>query len=71
MLKDGEVVVKDGEIVDRRLRAAPISRCQTTTAASTRRMDRLFYEAMGYKAKTFMLSDDEIRRRRRARCIAR
>lgn len=60
VLKDGRVIVKDGEIVDlvygRTHQVAP-DYDKTMDA----KMDRWFDEAMGYKAKTFRVSDDEIR----------
>jgi len=60
VLKDGRVIVKDGEIVDlaygRTHQVAP-----DYDRSMDSKMDRWFDEAMGYKAKTFRLSDDEIR----------
>lgn len=60
VLKDGRVIVKDGEIVDlaygRTHQVAP-----DYDKSMDAKMDRWFDEAMGYKAKTFRLSDDEIR----------
>lgn len=60
VLKDGTVIVKDGEIVDlvygRTHEVAP-----DYDKSVDARMDRWFDEAMGYKAKTFRMHDDEIR----------
>lgn len=60
VLKDGRVIVKNGEIVDlvygRTHQVAP-----DYDKSMDSKMDRWFDEAMGYKAKTFRLSDDEIR----------
>ncbi|RXF74616.1 formylmethanofuran dehydrogenase subunit A [Hansschlegelia zhihuaiae] len=60
VLKDGTVIVKDGEIVDlvygRTHQVAP-----DYDGSMDARMDRWFDEALGYKARTFKLSDDEIR----------
>lgn len=60
VVKDGTVIVKDGEIVDlvygRTHQAVP-----DYDSGMDARMDRWFDEAMGYKAKTFKVADDEIR----------
>ena len=60
VLKDGTVIVKNGEIVD-----LVYGRTHQVTpaydGAMDARMDRWFDEAIGYKAKTFKMSDDEIR----------
>ena len=60
VLKDGKVIVKEGEIVDlvygRTHQAAP-----DYDGSIEAKMDRWFDETIGYKAKTFKLSDDEIR----------
>jgi formylmethanofuran dehydrogenase subunit A len=60
VLKNGKVIVKDGEIVD-------IAYGQTHQVAPAYdsgievKLDRWFEQAVGLKAKTFKLSDDEIR----------
>jgi formylmethanofuran dehydrogenase subunit A len=60
VLKNGKVIVKDGEIVD-------IAYGQTHQVAPAydsgieTKLDRWFEQAVGLKAKTFKLSDDEIR----------
>lgn len=60
VLKDGVTVVKDGEIValayGRTHQVAP-----DYDKATDGKLDRWFDEAMGYKAKTFRISDQEIR----------
>ncbi|PZQ15039.1 MAG: formylmethanofuran dehydrogenase subunit A [Ancylobacter novellus] len=60
VLKDGRVIVKDGEIVDlvygRTHQVEP-----DYDKSMDSKMDRWFDEAIGYKAKTFRLADDEIR----------
>jgi formylmethanofuran dehydrogenase subunit A len=60
VLKDGTVIVKDGEIVGltygRTHQVAP-----DYDGSMDARMDRWFDEAIGYKAKTFKIADDEIR----------
>ena len=60
VLKDGKVIVKDGEIVDlvygKTHQATP-----EFDSSIEAKMDRWFDETIGYKARTFKLSDDEIR----------
>jgi formylmethanofuran dehydrogenase subunit A len=60
VLKDGKVVVKDGEIVDmaygRTHQVAP-----DYDKSVEAKLDRWFDDAMGYKAKTFKIADSEIR----------
>jgi formylmethanofuran dehydrogenase subunit A len=60
VVKDGTVIVKNGEIVDlvygRTHQVAP-----EHDASMDAKLDRWFDEAMGFKAKTFKLSDSEIR----------
>jgi len=60
VLKNGQVIVKDGEIVS-------VAYGQTHQVAPEydlgieAKLDRWFDEAMGFKAKTFKIADDEIR----------
>ncbi|WP_020178608.1 formylmethanofuran dehydrogenase subunit A [Methylopila sp. M107] len=60
VLKDGKTIVKDGEIVDLVYgRTHQVTPDYDTSIEA--KMDRWFDDTIGYKAKTFKVSDDEIR----------